>query len=184
MPSVNFSYNLIYCVCPTHKSVARSHAEPNHFLPGHVAVEGDSMAVTNRIRKNTAGCAGLFNALIIILVLACGAQTGTGKAQLEQKSSRSEIKHTGRTGISQMADKQRSYVLDEVLVKFKSDTDAKAIEGIQTALNLEIIRKFSSRNLFLMKITDGSPVETVIKALKAYEVVSYAEPNYVVKASQ
>jgi hypothetical protein len=35
-----------------------------------------------------------------------------------------------------------------------------------------------------MKITDGSSVETVIGQLKTYEAVKYAEPNYVVKATQ
>ena len=95
------------------------------------------------------------NRLIIILVLACGAQTGNSNnnnQQLEQKSSESEIKRTGQTGISQPEDKQQPYVLDEVLIKFKPDTDADTIEHIRTALNLEIIRKFSSPNLFLMKI--------------------------------
>jgi hypothetical protein len=46
------------------------------------------------------------------------------------------------------------------------------------------MRQFSSPNLFLMKITDGSPVDAVIKKLKTYEAVKYAEPNYVVKVTQ
>jgi hypothetical protein len=74
--------------------------------------------------------------------------------------------------------------LDEILVKFKPGTDADTIEAIRAALNLEIMRKFSSPNLFLMKITDSSPVEAVIEKLKTYEAVKYAEPNYVVKATQ
>ncbi len=145
------------------------------------------MARTNRIRKNTAGGAGLFSGLIILLVLACGAQTGNSNnnnPQLEQKSSESEIKRSGQTGISQLEDKQQPYVLDEVLVKFKPGSDADTIARIRAALNLETMRKFSSPNLFLMKITDGSPVEAVIKQLKTYEAVKYAEPNYVVKAAQ
>ena len=145
------------------------------------------MARTNRIRKNAAGSAGLFSGLIIILVLACGAQTGSSNhnnQQLEQKSSESEIKRTGQTGISQPEDKQQPYVLDEVLVKFKPGTDADTIARIRAALNLKTMRKFSSPNLFLMKITDGSRVEAVIKQLKTYEAVKYAEPNYVVKAAQ
>jgi hypothetical protein len=142
------------------------------------------MTTTNRIRKNAAGGSGLFSGLILILVLACGGQTGNSNPQLEQKSSESEIKRTGRTEISQLEDKQQSYVLDEVLVKFKPGTDADTIERIRAALKLKTMRKFSSPNLFLMKITNGSPVETVIEQLKAYEAVKYAEPNYVVKATQ
>ena len=138
------------------------------------------MARTNRVRKNTAGGAGLFSGLIIILVLACGAQNGNSNPQ----SSESEIKRTGRTGISQSEDKQQPYVLDEVLVKFKPGTDADTIARIRAELNLKTMRNFSSPNLFLMKITDGSPVESVIKQLETYEAVKYAEPNYAVKATQ
>ena len=138
------------------------------------------MAGTNRTRKNAVGGAGLFSGLIIILVLACGAQTGNSNPQ----SSESEIKRTGRAGISQSEDKQQPYVLDEVLVKFKPGTDADTIARIRTALSLKTMRKFSSPNLFLMRITNGSPVEAVIEQLKTYDAVKYAEPNYVVKATQ
>lgn len=138
------------------------------------------MARTNRIRKNAAVGVGLF----IILVLACGRQSGNSNPQLEQKAAESGVKHTGQTGISQPQGQQQPYVLDEVLVKFKPGTDADAIERIRAALNLETIRKFSSPNLFLMKITDGSSVNAVIEQLKTYEAVKYAEPNYVVKATQ
>ena len=115
----------------------------------------------------TAG-AGLFIALIIILVLACSAQTGNNNKnnqQLKQKSSESEIKRTGQTGISQPENRQQPYVSDEVLVKFKSGTETETIARIQTELNLKTMRNFSSPNLFLMKITDGSPVESIIKQL-------------------
>jgi hypothetical protein len=148
---------------------------------------GKSMARTTRIRKNAAGGTGLFTGLIIILVLACSAHTGNSNnnnPQLEEKSSESEIKRTGQTGILQPEDKQQPYVLNEVLVKFKPGTDADTIAQILEALNLKTIRNFSIPNLFLMKITDGSPVKSVIKKLETYEAVKYAEPNYVVKATQ
>jgi hypothetical protein len=153
--------------------------------PGHV-VEGSSMARTNRIRKNAADGIRLLSGLFIILVLACGAQTGNNGSQPEpqQKPAQSGIKRGGQTGIAQPQGQQHSYVLDEVLVKFKPGTGAETIERIRTALKLETMRKFSSPNLFLMKITDGSRVEAVIEQLKTYQSVKYAEPNYVVKATQ
>ncbi len=145
------------------------------------------MARTNRIRKNAADgvriLTGLF-IIFIILVLACGGQTGNSSPQSEQKPAESGIKRTGQTGVSQPEGQQHPYVLDEVLVKFKPGTGAETIERIRAALKLETMRKFSSPNLFLMKITDGSPVEAVIEHLKTYEAVKYAEPNYVVKATQ
>ena len=145
------------------------------------------MARTNQMRKNAIGGAGLFTGLIMILVLACSAQTGNSNnnnQQPEKKSSETEIKRIGQTSISQPEDKQQPYVLDEVLVKFKPGTDADTIARIRADLNLKTMREFSSPNLFLMKITDGSPVDAVIKKLKTYEAVKYAEPNYVVKATQ
>jgi hypothetical protein len=148
------------------------------------------MARTNRIRKIAVGGAGLFTGFIIILMLACCAQSGNSNnnnnknQQLDQKSPQSEIKQTSQTGISQPEDKQQPYVSDEVLVKFKPGTDADTIAHIRASLNLKTMRTFSSSNLFLMKITDGSPVESVIKQLKTYEAVKYAEPNYAVKATQ
>lgn len=140
------------------------------------------MARTNRFRKNAAVGVGLF----IILLLACGGQTGNSShnnPQPEQKEA-SGAKRTGQTGILQPQGQRQPYVLDEVLVKFMPGVDADAIERIRAALNLETIRKFSSPNLFLMKITDGSSVEAVIEQLKTNEAVKYAEPNYVVKATQ
>ena len=140
------------------------------------------MVKTNRFRKNAAVVVGLF----IILLLACGGQTGNSSnnnQQPEQKEA-SGVKPIGQTGISQPQGQRQPYVLNEVLVKFKPGVDEDAIERIRAALNLEIIRKFSSPNLLLMKITDGSSVEAVIEQLKTYEAVKYAEPNYVVKTTQ
>jgi hypothetical protein len=153
--------------------------------PGHLAVKGKGMARTSRIRKNTARGVGLLTGLFIIMVLACGARTGSGNPRPGQKSPEPMIKtNTAQTEISQPEGRQQTYVSDEILVKFKSGTDADTIEAIRAALNLETMRKFSSPNLFLMKITDGSPAEAVIEKLKTYEAVKYAEPNYVVKATQ
>ena len=138
------------------------------------------MAGTDLFRKNAAAAIGLF----IIVVLACGNQTGNSNMQPGQKAPESGDRRTGQTGISLPEGQQQTYVPDEVLVKFKTGTDDETVERIRAALNLETIRKFSSPNLFLMKITDGTSVEAVIEDLKAYESVSYAEPNYVVKAVQ
>ena len=138
------------------------------------------MARINQIKKNAVVGAGF----IIILVMACGGQAGNSSDRTEQKEAESGIRHTGQTGTSQAEGQRQPYVPDEVLVKFEPGTDAETIERIRTALNLETIRKFSSPNLFLMKITDGASVEAVIVELETYEAVKYAEPNYAVKATQ
>jgi hypothetical protein len=174
------SVNLISYVHILQVWDAFDHPVPYHVHPGNLLLKGGSMAGTNLFRKNAAAAIGLF----IILVLACGNQAGNSSMQPGQNAPESGDRRTGQTGISLPEDRQQTYVPDEILVKFKTGTDDETVERIRAALNLETIRKFSSPNLFLMKITDGSTVETVIKDLNAYEAVSYAEPNYVVKATQ
>jgi hypothetical protein len=142
------------------------------------------MARTHRVFKNAAAGVRLLSGLFVMLVLACSAQTGTDSFRTEPKLAESGIGHTGQSGISQPESQQQPYIEDEVLVKFKPGTDAETIERIRAELKLETVRKFSSPNLFLMKITDGSSVPSAIEKLKTYEAVKYAEPNYVVKTGQ
>jgi hypothetical protein len=70
------------------------------------------------------------------------------------------------------------YVKDQIIVKFLNGTGPKTISAIQNNLHLETLRTFSSPNLFLMKITDHTPVENMIKSLSKYKEVKYSEPNY------
>jgi hypothetical protein len=52
-------------------------------------------------------------------------------------------------------------------------------EAIQKEVHLETIRLVSKPNLYLMKILDGSSVESVMERLRNYEDVQYSEPNYI-----
>ena len=65
------------------------------------------------------------------------------------------------------------------MVKFHEGINEKAIQAIKRDLQLETIRIVSATNLYLMKIMDGSSVESVLERLRKYEEVRYAEPNYV-----
>ena len=127
----------------------------------------------------------LLTGLLLILIIACdGSKINESRFQAEQKPAEPHVKHMSQTGISPPDGQQGAYVSNEVLVKFKPETGAETIARIQAEMQLETVRKFSSPNLFLMKITDGSSVETIIQQLKTYEAVKYAEPNYVVEALQ
>ena len=70
------------------------------------------------------------------------------------------------------------YVKDQIIVKFTKGTDPKTISIIQKELHLETLRTFSSPHLFLMKVTDKTPVKNMIKSLNKYKEVKYSEPNY------
>ncbi len=74
--------------------------------------------------------------------------------------------------------KSNGYVKDQIVVKFAKGTDPKIISVIQKKLHLETLRTFASPNLFLMKITDQTPVKNIQKSLNKYKEVKYSEPNY------
>jgi hypothetical protein len=67
---------------------------------------------------------------------------------------------------------------DQVLVRFREGTDPSEIQRIQGEAGVRILKAVSGKNLFLMKIMDGSAVEDAIKRLKTYPEVLYSEPNY------
>ena len=73
---------------------------------------------------------------------------------------------------------RKNYKPGEIVVKFKDGTDQKTIEAIQRILNLKTIRVVSRGRVYLMKILDGSSVESVMQSLGNYEEVQYSEPNY------
>ena len=80
-----------------------------------------------------------------------------------------------RTGVSEKPAHER--VPNQVLVHFREGTDPSEIERIQGEAGVRILKAVSGKNLFLMKIMDGSSVEDAIRRLKAYPEVLYSEPN-------
>ena len=123
--------------------------------------------------------AGIF----LILPMACDGQNNYN-LKSDQKTTESGIKKADNSGITQPNVQKYEYVPHEVLVQFNPDIDPEVIARIQAELKLEKMREFRSPNLFLMKITDGSSVAAIIEKSKTYTEITYAEPNYVVKANQ
>jgi len=121
---------------------------------------------------------------LILVFTACGQTADTGGLQPGQTEARPEFTGARQPAQTQPQGHQFPYAPDQVLVKFKPAVDARTIAEIRTELKLETIQKFKSPNLFLMKITDGAAVETIIKRLKTLDAVKYAEPNYGVKTTQ
>ena len=144
------------------------------------------MIMTRRFRKKMikSYCFKLLTVLVIlILPLACDGQNNYN-LKSDQKTTESDIKKADNAGITQPQAQQHEYVPHEVLIKFNPEADPEAIARIQAELKLEKMREFRSPNLFLMKITDGSSVAALIEKSKTYAEITYAEPNYVVKANQ
>jgi hypothetical protein len=137
-----------------------------------------------RIKMTEISCLGLLAGLVLALLplVGCGQDSNTS-LKSDNKLIGSDAGRTDQGEPSPPQAQSPSMVPDQVLVKFNPDVQPEAIERIQAELHLEPIRKFRVPNLYLMKITDGTAVEAIIRKLKTYPPVEYAEPNYVVKTN-
>ncbi len=73
---------------------------------------------------------------------------------------------------------RRAYAADEVIVKFKPGTDSVNIRSLKTQAAVRSVKKHSLTGSELVKVTDGSRVEDVIRQLEEDPNVLYAQPNY------
>ncbi len=122
----------------------------------------------------------IFQYLTILTLTTCCVGQGVGiKEKSSDHSQVTEILGREQPKLAPSGRERKDYIPGEILVKFKDGTDAQTIEAIQRGLHLKTIREFSSPNLYLMKILDGSSVERIVERLRNYEEVKYSEPNYV-----
>jgi hypothetical protein len=116
----------------------------------------------------------LIGLLTIFILCACGAADADHNARAAEPAL-----NDGKSARQQPA----PFVPDEVIVCFSPQTDKAFIKNTAARLNLTIIKVFKTPGLFLMRITDASPVEMMIKRLKKVAAVTCAEPNYTVSTS-
>jgi hypothetical protein len=121
----------------------------------------------------------IFTCLIILLLISSCVDP---RKEIEDKSSPSGQVSGGQKSEEStptLSGKERkNYKPGEVIVKFRDGTDQGTIEAIQEELHLKTIRVVSKSHLYLMKILDGSSVESVVESLGNYKEVQYTEPNY------
>jgi hypothetical protein len=122
--------------------------------------------------------------LLILILTGCGQTNEISGPQPGKTAAQAEFTGPHQPAGLKSQERQFPYAPDEVLVKFNPEVDAGTIAAIRAELKLKTIQEFSSPNLFLMEITDGTSFETMIKRLNAYDAVKYAEPNYGVKTTQ
>lgn len=121
--------------------------------------------------------------IVLILIASCNYPQAGAKEPLKNTGESFSVQGGGCPGSVLPGKQGMRYAPGEVLVKFQEDTDKETIKAIIEDEHLKIIQPFSSPNLFLMRITDGSSVEAVIERLKDREAVKYAEPNYSVSVN-
>jgi hypothetical protein len=73
----------------------------------------------------------------------------------------------------------RQGTASELLVRFRDGIGEDAVERVRLDIGLEVIRKLSGPNLFLMKVQPGASVAEALERLNQSSEVEYAEPNFV-----
>ena len=119
--------------------------------------------------------------ILILFIVSCAGSETPSNTDRSRSGARGEIQGAGDSGVSQTSPKGDTYIPGQILVKFKDNTLKQTINEIQKYHHLQTIQVVSSPNLYLMKITDGTSVERVIRELKKYDALEYAEPNYIRK---
>ncbi|HOC25317.1 MAG TPA: hypothetical protein PKJ13_08400, partial [bacterium] len=75
-----------------------------------------------------------------------------------------------------------AYVEDEVLVRFKPTTSAKAVSVLTAAVEARVLSFSPSLTMHRLKLTGGMGVEEAVAHLRAQDQVELAEPNYRIRA--
>jgi len=117
--------------------------------------------------------------LIFLLTISCASESEKPKEKSSRHPQVAEMQEKKQRELAPLGIERKDYKPGEILVKFKDGTGIQAIEAIKRELHLKTIRIISRPNLYLMKILDGSSVETIMERLQSFGEVAYSEPNYV-----
>jgi len=117
--------------------------------------------------------------VIFLLTISCADRHPEAQEKAASHPQAIEIQGSEQPKLSPAGGETKNYVPGEILVKFRDGTTDQAKEAIQRKVHLETIRLISKPNLYLMKILDGSSVESVMERLGKFKEVKYAEPNYI-----
>ncbi len=118
--------------------------------------------------------------IIFLFTFSCKGQKNDLKEDLVNQTKISETQGAKHRKLFSIGKESHNYVPGEILIKFKDGTDVQSIKTIQKRLGLRTIKVVPKLNIYRMKIQNGSSVEEVIKRLKGFREVEYAEPNYIV----
>ena len=117
--------------------------------------------------------------VIFLLTISCADRHPEAQEKAASHPQAIEIQGSDQPKLSPAGGATKNYVPGEILVKFRDDTTDQAKEAIQKEVHLETIRLVSKPNLYLMKILDGSSVESVMERLGQFKEVKHVEPNYI-----
>ena len=117
--------------------------------------------------------------VILFLIISCADRHLEEQEKETSHSQAIGIQGSEQPILSPAGGETKSYVPGEILVKFRDGTTDQMKEALQKEVHLQTIRIIYKPNLYLMKILDGSSVESVMERLGKFKEVKYAEPNYI-----
>ena len=117
--------------------------------------------------------------VILLLIISCADRHQEAQEKKASHPRAIGIQGSEQPNLSPEGGETKNYVPGEILVKFRDGTTDQTKKAIQKEVHLETIRLISKPNLYLMKILDGSSVESVMERLGKFKEVKYAEPNYI-----
>ena len=117
--------------------------------------------------------------VIFLLTISCADRHPEAQEKAASHPQAIEIQGSDQPKLSPAGGETKNYVPGEILVKFRDGTTDQTKKAIQKEVHLETIRIISKPNLYLMKILDGSSVESVMERLGKFKEVKHAEPNYI-----
>ncbi|MGB6383234.1 MAG: hypothetical protein WBG51_18840 [Syntrophobacteria bacterium] len=117
--------------------------------------------------------------VILFLIISCADRHQEAQEKKASHPRAIGIQGSEQPNLSPEGGETKNYVPGEILVKFRDGTTDQTKKAIQKEVHLETIRLISKPNLYLMKILDGSSVESVMERLGKFKEVKYAEPNYI-----
>ncbi len=120
----------------------------------------------------------VLTSLIFIAIGCIGPHEVTGEKKIPLTEKQPEKMENPTSGSGEV----QKYVPGQILVKVKQGVGANALDILNRDLGLEIIKPLNLPGIYLMKINSGESVDSVVKKLKAYDIVEYGEPNYKMKS--
>jgi hypothetical protein len=115
---------------------------------------------------------------ISFLTISCACKNPQGEGKSTHPVPQIKKAQSSQPKLKSPAGESKDYVPGEIVIKFHEGTKETVIQGIMRDLHLETIRIVSEPDLYLLKILDGSSVESVLERVGKYKEVQYSEPNY------
>ena len=131
-----------------------------------------------RVSNMTSNSSIIRFLFILVLTISCAGKNPEGQEKSTRPTGEVKTVESYQPKLPPPGGEGKNYVPGEILVKFHEGSNEKVIQAIKTDLHLETIRIVSKPNLYLMKILNGSSVESVMERLRGYKEVQYSEPNY------